>query len=361
MKKALMVFALVLALLPAGSALSADRHDSALYVVDISGTVESMGAVSEARRVVQDMNGRFPDYVQSAGLLAFGELKREQLDWLLPVTGYNREELARAAGLLEGSEGPTPLGAAMYEAGKGLESSLGKTALIIISDGQDTGFSDPVKRVEDLKAEYGHNLCVFAIQLGNHAEGGALLGEMVDAGGCGRFLHVKNLRTDNEVQDLVDYIFPVDAPPPPPPPPPAPEDSDFDGVLDPDDQCPGTPRGAAVDFRGCWVLKGVKFDFDKAEIKPEYEPYLNEVVNVLLANPTLKVVVEGHTDAEGPDEYNQKLSEKRANSVMQYFVDKGVSPSRLAAKGFGETKPAAPNDTPEGRAQNRRIELGIVQ
>jgi len=136
-----------------------------------------------------------------------------------------------------------------------------------------------------------------------------------------------------------------------------PLDSDKDGVYDYKDKCPGTPAGAKVDSRGCWVIKGVQFDSAKWDIKPEYYPILDEVVAILANNPDLKVEIEGHTDNRGSLEFNQKLSENRAKAIMEYFIKEGINPERLSSKGFGPSQPLYTNDTPKGRAKNRRVEL----
>lgn len=136
-----------------------------------------------------------------------------------------------------------------------------------------------------------------------------------------------------------------------------PLDSDRDGVYDYKDKCPGTPAGVKVDSRGCWVIKGVHFDTAKWDIKPEYYPILDEVVAILANNPDLKVDIEGHTDNRGSLEFNQKLSENRAKAIMEYFIKEGINPKRLPAKGFGLSQPIDTNDSPEGRAKNRRVEL----
>jgi OOP family OmpA-OmpF porin len=140
-----------------------------------------------------------------------------------------------------------------------------------------------------------------------------------------------------------------------------PLDSDGDGVYDYLDKCPDTPKGASVDNRGCWILKNVYFDTDKWDIKPKFYAELDKVVSVLRENPSLKIEIQGHTDNVGTARYNQKLSEKRANAVMQYLLEKGTAQSRLNAVGFGFRHPAASNDTPEGRAKNRRIELKLIR
>jgi outer membrane protein OmpA-like peptidoglycan-associated protein len=103
------------------------------------------------------------------------------------------------------------------------------------------------------------------------------------------------------------------------------------------------------------------FDFDSAEIKSVAYPMLDEASYILKKNPELNVEIDGHTDSTGPADYNMKLSERRANAVMEYFVSKGVAAEQLTIKGFGLTKPAAGNDTEEGRAKNRRVELTPVK
>jgi OOP family OmpA-OmpF porin len=107
------------------------------------------------------------------------------------------------------------------------------------------------------------------------------------------------------------------------------------------------------------VLRGINFAFDSARIEPEFEPVLDVAVQELQANPTVSVEVAGHTDATGTDEYNQGLSERRARSVVDYLVSKGIDRSRLEAVGRGESQPVADNGTRDGRAQNRRVELNV--
>jgi OOP family OmpA-OmpF porin len=112
------------------------------------------------------------------------------------------------------------------------------------------------------------------------------------------------------------------------------------------------------------VLRGINFDFDKANIKKEFVPVLDEAAQILKDNPKVKVTVEGHTDSKGTDAYNQKLSERRAKAVKQYLVSRGIEANRLDTVGKGEKEPIADNmkngkDNPEGRAMNRRAELKV--
>jgi outer membrane protein OmpA-like peptidoglycan-associated protein len=104
----------------------------------------------------------------------------------------------------------------------------------------------------------------------------------------------------------------------------------------------------------------VNFDFDKATIRPDARPVLDEAVRILTQEGTVAVVAEGHTDAIGSDAYNQALSERRADAVRRYLVNGGVEPGRIQTEGFGESRPVASNETDDGRAQNRRTELRVL-
>jgi OOP family OmpA-OmpF porin len=108
---------------------------------------------------------------------------------------------------------------------------------------------------------------------------------------------------------------------------------------------------------GKFVTTGIKFDVNKATIKPESAGTINYVVKMMSDHPELKFSVEGHTDSDGETAANQKLSEARSKSVMNEMIALGISSDRLSSKGHGESKPMAGNDTPEGKAQNRRVEF----
>jgi outer membrane protein OmpA-like peptidoglycan-associated protein len=114
-----------------------------------------------------------------------------------------------------------------------------------------------------------------------------------------------------------------------------------------------TARGLIVN------MSDVLFDFNKYTLKPEAREKLAKVSGILLAYPGLKLQVEGYTDNIGSDEYNQKLSEERADGVREYLVSQSVVDSNVTAKGYGKSQPVADNSTNEGRAQNRRVELVV--
>ncbi|WP_110687407.1 OmpA family protein [Salinicola aestuarinus] len=140
-----------------------------------------------------------------------------------------------------------------------------------------------------------------------------------------------------------------------------PLDSDGDGVPDYQDQCPNTPAGAEVNSLGCeedLVLRDVNFEFDSAQLTSSAESILDSVSSKLMSNDQLRIRLEGHTDSIGSASYNKDLSQRRADSVKAYLVNKGFNGDNITTIGYGEEQPIATNDTAAGRAENRRVELG---
>lgn len=108
------------------------------------------------------------------------------------------------------------------------------------------------------------------------------------------------------------------------------------------------------------VLNNIFYDFDKATLRDESMSELERLVMLLNENPSLSIEISSHTDNKGSDDYNQKLSQMRAQSVVDFLIGKGIAKARLVAKGYGETVPVATNDTEEGRQQNRRTEFKVL-
>jgi OOP family OmpA-OmpF porin len=163
---------------------------------------------------------------------------------------------------------------------------------------------------------------------------GALIGVAAGAVLCGVLGHV--------------FLDPTPIPTEPPPPPletPTPE--------------PTPPPMPPVRKR--IVLRGVNFAFDSSEIRAESRPVLDEAVQQLAAYPDIALTVVGHTDSLGTSEYNEALSVRRAESVFRYLVNRGIAPERISVEGMGESSPVASNETEDGRAQNRRVELRVLE
>ncbi len=105
---------------------------------------------------------------------------------------------------------------------------------------------------------------------------------------------------------------------------------------------------------------GILFDVDKASLRQEAKDNLSDLAGILNKYENTNILIEGHTDATGPDEYNLELSRKRAQSVANEIAARKVDPTRFTIMGYGESQPVAPNETVEGRQQNRRVELAIM-
>lgn len=144
-----------------------------------------------------------------------------------------------------------------------------------------------------------------------------------------------------------------------------PLDSDGDGVYDGLDKCPGTKPGSKVNSYGCPErirLEGVNFEYDSAELTPESLPVLDKSGQLLVDVPEMRVRIEGHTDSDGTAEYNQGLSQRRAEAVKLYLVKRfNLDAKRIEARGYGESMPVASNETPQGKALNRRVEFVILE
>ena len=146
-------------------------------------------------------------------------------------------------------------------------------------------------------------------------------------------------------------------------------DTDGDGINDEEDRCPNL-KGVPENY-GCPVIppeiikrveiaaKNILFITGSAKLQSKSFKGLNDVVKIMQENPEMKLAIDGHTDWVGTDEYNQKLSDGRAASVMAYIVSKGVDASRIVSAGHGESMPIADNKTAAGRQQNRRVEMKL--
>jgi OOP family OmpA-OmpF porin len=397
------------------------KVDNFEVIIDTSGSMADLykgtPKVEQARDIVGLMNRTAPALDVMAALRMFGQTGFFQPDGtalLYGPTRYSQAGFEEALRKICHGQGGSPLDRAIDAAGQDLSTAKGKIALIVVSDGLE--MEPAPAAAKTLKGRFGDRLCIYTIVAGNDPSGKKLLERVAQAGECGFSISGDQVSSSQGMADFVERVFlakamvkerpdsdgdgvyddkdlcpgtpagvfvdkngcPLDTDgdgvydykdkcPGTPrgvrvdatgcPYPAALKDSDGDGVSDNMDKCPDTPKGAKVNAVGCWVLTGLLFDTNKWDIKPRFYPILDEAVEVLKRNPDLKVKIEGHTDSVGSARYNQQLSEKRARAVMEYLVKQGIKRERLSAEGYGLTRPIASNLTPEGRAQNRRVEL----
>lgn len=357
------------------SQLQTDQYqpkvDNFVVILDTSSSMSDEYSGYSKFKIAQDylsaLNQTLPELEYNGALRTFGNVASAPDKSTLLIYGPTKYSTAGFESALNTVKGPSgdnsiPLAKALAITGKDLNATQGTNAIIIISDGRNID-QMTVKTVQNLKDQLGDRICIYPIRIGDDPAGAKQMKIIAATGACGFPVEVKNYKTMYSMGDLVEDIFLAKIEKPAKSVPVAkPTDSDGDGVTDDKDQCPNTPVGATVDARGCWSFATVVlFDFDSTEIKSEAHPILNEASDILKINPEINVKIDGHTDNIGTFNYNMKLSKRRAKAVMKYFTSKGVDTKRLTVKGFGLTMPVASNDTKEGRAKNRRVELTIVK
>jgi OOP family OmpA-OmpF porin len=339
--------------------------------------------ITVAKNFIRHINNTMPEMEVSGVLQTFGrgiEVPMRQTETVYGRTAYSRSGLEQSLNSINfTAEGNSPAGLAIRETGDTIGSIEGTNAVIFISDGEHLE-GDPLAKVRDMENSYGDWTCFYTVWIGNNPEGELFMEELAGEMDCGFSISVDEIASNDNMIDFVKRVFlttdndsdrdgvpdSLDKCPDTPIgvevdesgcPKVVQVDSDGDGVFDDVDECPDTPVGAIVDDRGCWVVKGVQFDYKKWNVKPQFNSNLDNIENILKKNSELKIRIEGHTDDIGSKKYNIDLSGKRAKAIKDYLVGKGIDSSRITTKGLGYSQPIAGNDTPKGRALNRRAEI----
>jgi len=209
--------------------------------------------------------------------------------------------------------------------------------VILVSDGKANRGEDPVNVARDTHSKYP-DVCFHVISFADNEKGEATLRQINQLGNC---VYVKAgdlLKDDGKLEQFVQDVF-------------------YENIEEPAAAVEEPARVIPVKI----TLRGVQFDFDSAGIKPASIPVLDRNAELLRQHPELHIVIEAHTDSMGPDNYNLRLSQRRAEAVYNYFTSQGISADRMKTIGYGETRPIADNSTAEGRAINRRVEIQIIQ
>ena len=291
-----------------------------------SGRQEDETKLPLAKDLIKCMNETIPDITMNGGMRAFGPYHLEK-GLIYGMTGYTKAGLSNTVVSVDKTGGTTPIGDSIQWARKDLQMTTGKTAVILFSDGMNSMTGDPIAEAEGMKKQFGKDICIYTVLLGNDTGGKANMDGIAKAGECGFATDATALLAGNGMTDFVTSVF--------------------------------LAKGKMKEKVS--ITLHVEFDFDKDSVRSEYHSDIKKVANFLKAYPKATAVLEGHTDAYGTDEYNLNLSKKRADSIKKYLVDKfGISASRISTRGFGESQPVASNKTKEGRQQNRRVVANIA-
>jgi len=240
----------------------------------------------------------------------------------------------------------TNMGDALKKVDKLVSELTGKTALILFTDGESNEGPDPIAAAKSLYSKYGENLCIHVVSFADTKPGQKIIDDIKALNGCSVVVDAKSLADDATMVQFAKAVLYDDVAPAPVVVAPAP------AVVVP----------APVVVVPAPIVKEVitfnlLFGFDKHQITDEMIPVLEQAKMILMEDAAASFTVAGHTDSTGPEAYNQKLSERRANSVKTWLVNNGVAASRLDTIGYGETSPKYDNGTREGRKLNRRVEI----
>ncbi len=309
------------------------KIDNFILFVDQSGSMyqaHESGEVKETivKNLLVKMNadipqGPCPGCPLRAGLYLFAPF--EEVKWMGP---FYKDSMERRIGWIPDGQTVslrlTPMGGGIENLGDVVAPLHGKTAVIMFSDGGWNTGSDPVEATRQLVAAHP-DVSVNVVSVAD-TPGGQDVNRQVAQAGHGLYAEGTELLGNGAKLDgFVRDVF-----------------------------CGAAPAKRRI------VLRGVNFEFDKSTITADGKPVLDEAIRTLKEESGVHVSVEGHTDAVGSDAYNQALSERRANAVVDYLAAGGIARGRLSAVGFGETKPVASNETDDGRAQNRRVEFRVL-
>ena len=322
--------------------LSADEWrvtDYVFVVTDSSGTMYVNETFPEAKSLSRSFVASMPeksararqgaDY--QAAVIGFGGDERIETE----LSAFDRSTLSsraqqfRILGAIDGTGGRTPFDA-IFDEITGQMKGKGRTAVVIFSDGMADNPERAIASAKKLINAGGGDVCFHAVQTGSEPAGREFFTQLSGLTRCGSF---KTAADVNSPQQLASFTRTVFTGPSPLPPVAA-------------DPCAGVVR-----------LQGIEFGFDRYDVTDDSAVVLDAAVEILKDCGDIALNVDGHTDWTGPDEYNQGLSERRAGAVKEYLSGAGISGSRLAPRGFGESDPIASNETRDGRARNRRVEL----
>ncbi|WP_051694176.1 OmpA family protein [Desulfohalovibrio reitneri] len=413
------VFLAVLLAASGASAAMEAKVDRFAFQVDTSGSMRgctaggaAMSKAEQARDLLARVNKALPELDWRAGLATSSPYRE-----LLTSARYTTEGYGQAIDMLPGAGGymfgnPTTLGDGLRGFGADNPDFDAPSALILMSDGANNQGRNPVAMAEGV-VEDNPGMCLYAVSYAETGNGRALLEKIVAEADCGEVFDATDLDSEQGLNSFVQKVFlkegkdtdgdGVDDADDRCPGTPAgvevdqygcPFDTDKDGVPDYRDKCPGTPTGAPVDADGCaldsdgdgvidfydkcpgtpkqmkvdetgcaiptTITLDIQFDVDSAEIKPAYRAELDRIGRLLRDHPGAMVEIGGHTDSTGSAAYNEKLSQRRAESVKSYIENNfNIDGDRLDARGYGESRPVASNQTKAGRAGNRRVEAKV--
>ncbi len=334
------VLALGLALPLVVSAEMVKKVDNLIVFMDQSGSMAQAKAAAGQQKLDQAVDAvtrldkATPELGYTSSVALFAPFKTVST----PAT-HKMGSLGSAAGAFTPSfNHMTTMGDGLMNIDPAIGKLSGKTALILYTDGRSNKGADPVAAAKSLYGKYGSNLCIHVVSYADTPAGQQTVDAIRALSGCSVAADGKSLASDAAMAQFAKDVLYDEVQPAP--------------VAKP------APKAAPAPVVAKEVITfNLLFGFDKSAITDEMIPVLEQAKVILEEDSGVDFVVSGHTDATGPEDYNQGLSERRAVSVKNWLVSNGVSATRLQTVGYGETRSKYDNGTKEGRKLNRRVEL----
>ena len=324
------------------------RADNFIFYVDNSGSMmfdyEELGKDKSvvARDTLLQLNQEIPELDVNFGVYTYGPYNE-----FLSPSSYNESAVAQAFESIpvefEIFGRRTPMGRDLIQLSDELAELRGDIAVIAVTDGESNIGVRPGRVMEEMYREYGDRICFHFISLAQSDAERSNVEDWAGINPCTVKIDADELQKDFVRADFIRDVFYTErqvtvTPAPEPEPEPAPTVEPEEEVI---------------------VFSNIQFDFDSSVIKDEYAEILREAARQIQDRTDPHVVVEGHTCNIGPADYNMGLSQRRADSVADFLVEQGVDQDAIDTEAYGLTSPEFDNDTREGRALNRRVEMRL--
>ena len=313
----------------------APKVESFVVVLDVSSSMgedfQDRPKVQTAQDLVASFNATVPPAEFKSGLVTFGSgtgrcFGMGTAEGIYGLANHDGDAFASALGSIDCAGGTTPMADGIDATAQMLSGVSGPVAVVVVSDFRWVASSPVGRSVARLKEQHGENLCLHAVKVGDAAGSERLISNMINAPGCDSFVTAGDIASADAMAGFVTSV-----------------------LL------------APLEYEKHSVAATALFDFDKAVLTDQGKAELQNLADYIRGKGiTVKDIdVVGHTDGIGSAEYNQGLSERRAMAVKEFMVANGVDGSIIDVSGKGKSEPVASNDTEEGRAKNRRVEIHV--
>ncbi len=309
------------------------KVDNIIFFVDYSGSMALDSTACDGKKIdmakeaATAIANSTPELDYNAGVYTFAPFSE-----VAGMSTFSKATVTSAVARID-SKYPvtgrmTPMGPGLLALDPVLGKLSGRTAVVMFTDGNANQGSDPVTEAQALYAKY--DICIHVVSVADNDEGQNVIDAIRALNNCSCTLG-GNVCEPSGYAEFADCAF-------------------YDTAAE---------EVVVVEDPDVIRLRGVHFNFDKSDIRDEDTPVLEAAAEILKENQNINVIVEGHTDFIGSDQYNQGLSERRANSVKDWLIKNGINASRMSTVGYGEANPVADNDTSEGRLLNRRVQFRV--